>query len=393
MLGGFSVTAVLPDGGELPLTEGIGRANKLRIFLEYLAFHHDREIPHGELIELLWPDGETGNPVSALKLIVLRARAELGGQGPLGGKEIIVNRRGAYAWGGSFRTKLDTDEFENLCRRASHENGERRIEDMLRAVALYQGIFLPQSASEPWAVPLVSYYHEKYRDLCLTAARLLEEENRFDEAIAVCRQAVAIDPRSEPLHIALIRALIASGSSQEALVYYKETAGLFLDSFGITPSEAFSSLHRQLAGRENSPEDDLGEVRRRLSEGRREPGAFYCDYEFFKDIYRQRAREGSRTGQAVHLALVTMEAAGDGELDLRQLGHLAERLRSSIQGSLRSGDVFTRYSANQFLLMLPSASFENAGKVLERIVRHFKGSYPKTGVALLCSVLPLETAT
>jgi hypothetical protein len=94
MLGAFSVTAVLPDGGQVSLTDGIGRANKLRIFLEYLAFHRDREIPHGELFELLWPPrGDGENPMSALKLIVLRARAELGGGGPLAGKEIIVNRR------------------------------------------------------------------------------------------------------------------------------------------------------------------------------------------------------------------------------------------------------------------------------------------------------------
>jgi hypothetical protein len=166
--------------------------------------------------------------------------------------------------------------------------------------------------------------------------------------------------------MALVRALFASGAAQEALEHYRDTASLFMDRFGITPSEAFSSLYRQITGRMNGPEADLGEVRKRLSEGERAPGAFYCDYEFFKDIYRQKAREYARTGQAVQLALITMEAAGDGEPDPGYFGHLAERLRSSIQSSLRSGDVFTRCSATQFLLMLPSASFENAGMVLGR---------------------------
>jgi DNA-binding SARP family transcriptional activator len=392
-LGTFSVAAVLPDGREVSLTDGIGRSNKLRIFMEYLAFHHDREIPHGELFELLWPDGETGNPMSALKLIVLRARAELGGPGPLSGKEIIVNRRGSYAWGSSFRTVLDTNEFEDLCRMAAKEDGERRLEYMLRAVSVYRGDFLPQSASESWVMPLASYYHDRYINLCLTAVSSLEEENRFDDIAAVCRQAVAIDPRSEPLHMVLIRALYASGATQEALDHYRETASLLMDRFGITPSEAFSSLYRQISGRTDGPEADLGEVRKRLSEGRRAPGAFYCDFEFFKDIYRQKAREYARTDQTVQLAMITMDAAGGGEPDPRQFGHLAELLRSSIQSSLRSGDVFTRSSAPQFLLMLPAASFENAGKILERIGRHFRGSYPRSGVELRYSVLPMEPAT
>jgi hypothetical protein len=47
-------------------------------------------------------------------------------------------------------------------------------------------------------------------------------------------------------------------------------------------------------------------VRKRLAEADVDKGAFYCEFEFFKDIYRQKAREGSRTGQVVHLAMITM---------------------------------------------------------------------------------------
>jgi GGDEF domain-containing protein len=137
-------------------------------------------------------------------------------------------------------------------------------------------------------------------------------------------------------------------------------------------------------------ESALSGVRTRLAEAEAAPGAFYCDYEFFKGIYRQKAREGSRTGQAVHLLLITITGGKNKEPDQKQLNHLVERLRGTIQSSLRNGDVFTRFSVAQFLLMLPSASYENVEMIMGRIGRNFRSSYPKANVTLKSSVLPLE---
>ena len=47
-------------------------------------------------------------------------------------------------------------------------------------------------------------------------------------------------------------------------------------------------------------------------------------------------------------------------------------LRSAIHASLRSGDAFTRSSAVQFLILLPSASYENAVKVCQRILSAYQ---------------------
>jgi hypothetical protein len=44
----------------------------------------------------------------------------------------------------------------------------------------------------------------------------------------------------------------------------------------------------------------------------------------------------------------------------------------------------------QFLLMLPSANYENTEMILERINRNFRSSYPKSGIVLQDNILPLE---
>ena len=67
-----------------------------------------------------------------------------------------------------------------------------------------------------------------------------------------------------------------------------------------------------------------------------------------------------------------------------------ERLRDVIAKSLRQGDVFTRYSVSQYIIMLPLASFENAEMIMNRVARNFKRTYPKMELLLHYSALPLD---
>ena len=135
---------------------------------------------------------------------------------------------------------------------------------------------------------------------------------------------------------------------------------------------------------------DLGVIKEGLVESEMMPGAFFCEYEFFKDIYRLQARSAGRNGQIVHIALVTVMDGYGKKLTQSRLNTAMERLKDVVRNSLRRGDVFTRYSVSQYLLMLPSASFENADMVLNRVTRNFKHAYPKMDILLHYTVLPLD---
>ena len=43
----------------------------------------------------------------------------------------------------------------------------------------------------------------------------------------------------------------------------------------------------------------------------------------------------------------------------------------AVKTQLRSGDVVSRYSAAQYVVMLPSANYENSRNVMERIISAF----------------------
>ena len=71
------------------------------------------------------------------------------------------------------------------------------------------------------------------------------------------------------------------------------------------------------------------------------------------------------------------------------MGHLGD----ATTNSLRHGDVYTRYSVSQYLILLPSASYENGKMVMQRIIRNYKKAYIRKELTVhytLQAVSPLE---
>ena len=64
-------------------------------------------------------------------------------------------------------------------------------------------------------------------------------------------------------------------------------------------------------------------------------------------------------------------------------------LHDAIHRILRSGDVFTRYSRDQYLIMLPSSSYENAALALERVIAGFRKTLSGMTTQVQYSILPV----
>jgi len=386
MLGEFSLSA-----NGCSVNDQSNRSKKVWILLEYLVTFRDREVSQNDLIELLWPDDDVANPANTLKTLLHRARAAVAELGFSGGKELLVSRRGTYAWNTAIPMKTDADEFDEFLRAAAAAaDDDARLNALLGAISLYKGDFLPKSALEPWVVPISTYYHAQYLKAVREAISLLEADSRSGEIIAICEKAVVIDPYDEPLHQSLIRALAETGQQQAALQHYEYVTDLFFNQFGVTPSPELTSLYREIAKTSNRLETDLNVIKQELAETVRTPGAFYCEYEFFKDIYKLNARSCARNGQVIQIALITLADPSGEQLGQKPLNLNMDHLREIISASLRRGDVFSRYSVSQYLLMLPSSNFENGDMVLQRILRNFHRKFPKTDVSLRYKVLPLD---
>ncbi|MDY3617824.1 BTAD domain-containing putative transcriptional regulator [Agathobaculum sp.] len=385
MLGEFSIAV---DGKTV--SEQLRRSKKLRGVVQYLLLNADRPVPHTELYETFWPGESSQNPRAALKTLMHRLRAALVQGGAPDDLPFFLVQQGSYQWNLGLKAQMDIETFEAACQRL-HGGGlarEERLELLRTAASLYRGRFL--DSSEIWMLPPAAHLHGQYLSVVGELCGLLQEDEQYDEIIAVCREALQIDELDEAANYALILALTACGRTQEAMAQYSRITDLYYDDMGVQVSDELRALYRKIAEVEQATELDIDGVRGKLEEREAQGGAYVCEYGIFEDIYRIEARCLARYGGRMFLALLTVTDAYCQMPEQRVLGKAMERLLEASCASLRRCDVIARYSPSQYVLLLPTVTYETGQMVLERIRRAFRRLYPKAPVVISGKLRPLR---
>ncbi|MEG2119236.1 MAG: BTAD domain-containing putative transcriptional regulator, partial [Pseudoflavonifractor sp.] len=343
LLGGFTLKV-----DNTVLTDEINRSQKLWNILAYLIVHRERNVPQAELIEQFWPEEHNANPANALKTLLYRVRTMLE---PLFGTDTdpILSQRGSYSWNRGIDCTVDTDRFEELSRKAENETltDEVRMDLLRRADRLYTGDFLPKLSGELWTIPLATRYHGIYLKNVKAFAALLERHEAFEEMGEVTARAGEIDRLDEEIHILIVRALLRQGKDTAALAHYEAATELLYRSLGVRPSQELRNLYIEIMSVEQGLEMDLEVIQADLREAAARPGAFVCEYGFFKEAYRLEARRAARNGTSVHVALVTVSLP-DGETPaLGVLSATMDQLQPVLVENLRRGDVVSKYNGAQ----------------------------------------------
>ena len=71
------------------------------------------------------------------------------------------------------------------------------------------------------------------------------------------------------------------------------------------------------------------------------------------------------------------------------LNRAMEHLNGAIRNSLRCSDVYTRYSVSQYIILLPTTTYENGERVVRRILGNFNRNYVRKDVAINYSLSPI----
>ena len=162
------------------------------------------------------------------------------------------------------------------------------------------------------------------------------------------------------------------------------------DDFGIHPSEETREVYRQTA---RSPEErtvSMDEVMEQTQEQEPPPGALMCDYDYFKILCFAERRSIERSGHVAHVALLSVSSAPDKPLNKRSLDRVTEQLGQVLQQNLRRGDVISRCSACQYVVLLPQANYENSGMVCRRLLAAFQQAHPYVSARINYLVQPLS---
>lgn len=368
---------------DFDLSDDENRSQKMWSVLAYFIVNRDRAIPQRELFSEFWSEKNVTNPHSALKTILYRLRPMLTDLAPPD-SSAIVSTRGAYTWNASIPCELDIDRFSNFFEQAKSPSLEisLRLEHCQAAMSLYTGRLLPKQQGQSWVDILSAHYHKQFCELVKLSFHLLEQEGKYEEMDTLCRQACEIDPLNEGFRILYIRSLLYRGHPTQALDEYEKTVTMLYRKLGAAPSEELRNVYGEVRNAENGAQNDLLAIQEDLHENASRSGAFLCEYSFLREFYRLEARRAQRSGNSVHMALLTVSLPGGKEPDLGHLNNTMDYLLPIIQNSLRSGDVVARYSYAQYVIMLPDADFRACVMIMDRILAAFRRQYRHNNLRL-----------
>lgn len=382
MLGGFCLRL-----GEQELQDTDTRSKKVWVLLAYLISRRDQTVTQQALIDLLWgEEPESNNPENALRITMHRTRSLLEQFCPERGRSMILRRKGGYQWNGG--GEVDSERFEDLCNLKT-ENPDLRLKNLMEALALYRGDYLPRQSGEVWVVPVSAYLHDLFLRAAQEAVNLLTERGRTQEAVEICRRCLALEPYHEPFCRVLMHLLSSTGNRRGAAEVYDRLSKRLFDDFGVLPSEETRSVYRAAV---HSPEErvlSMDEIMGTLHESEASSGALQCDYDYFRILCYALSRSLERTGGAAHVALLNAVPSTSKEMSRQSLDRMMGQLGQQIRVSLRKGDMFCQCSVSQYAILLPKANFEDCQLICDRILRAFRRAYPYVPLRIAYQVRPL----
>ena len=377
MFGGLQIHV-----GDQYLVEKGGRVNKPIELLVYLLLNIGAQITNEQLMEALWGDDEVENPAGALKNAAYSLRRLLTKVGL--DQECIITRDRQYAWNPDVPVDLDVDRFNKLYE-AAMQNPDVSDEEMVRccreALALYAGDFLPGLSDRYWLMTRASTLRQRYLNMVLHLSdRLLASDERSgaEEVMNLCSRALLLEPLSEDIYLRHFTALRKLDMKAAVLSYYPVVANMFLDEVGQPLPESVREIYRWAAEGANLPMEDIRHIQKDLDEITRDDrpirGAYFCPYEVFKHMYHMVVRNATRNSEDVILLLVTLVPL---EAPKQEMIRVMLSVKELIKNMLRKGDVFARYSRNQYVLMLSVKNTDDYKIVRDRLLTR----YEKSGIS------------
>ncbi len=231
LLGGFQARA---GGHEADIP---GR--KERALLAFLAIPPGERRSRDKLAGLLWSDRADGQARDSLKQAVFKLRKALDGVRP---PPIRVDRE--FVSLDQAAVAVDVAEFEQLV-------GAGTPEAIGRATALYRGDLLDgldvrDSAFDEWLL----IERQRLRALARDGlARLLDlhlASGAHDQAAAVARRLLGLDPLREAAHRALMQIYAEQGQTALALKQYQLCRDALQGEVGVKPEAETERLYRSI---------------------------------------------------------------------------------------------------------------------------------------------------
>jgi two-component SAPR family response regulator len=215
-------------------------ANARWIFV-YLLSRRGQSVPEDRLAELFWPGSPTKKAHRALVSSVHRARKAL--QDP----ELLVRYDKSYGISRDCEFWLDSDQllshYKEGTRNFYQGNTDQAITALEKALALYQGPFLP-NCHDVWCHRIRADIRMKTVDAAEKVAQLLLDSDPV-RSEAWCRKAISMESTSEPAWSTLFRALARQGRRAEVETAYRQCVDTLEEELQLNPGASLRQSYEE----------------------------------------------------------------------------------------------------------------------------------------------------
>jgi DNA-binding SARP family transcriptional activator len=213
---------------------------KTQALLFYLAVSR-RAHTRPELAGLLWGDMPESAARANLSKSLSLLRSQL--------RETIIIERNAVSLAGETEVWVDVVDFDKIFQDATETGTRDRLQ---HAVGLYrgdflEGFFVPKAPEfERWWLLERSRLREQYLRCLQMLADYRVEVGNLEDAIALTRRYLALEPWREEAHRRLMLLLAQDGKRAAALVQYETCRRILAEELDTAPSESTTELFKRI---------------------------------------------------------------------------------------------------------------------------------------------------
>ena len=378
MLGGFSITV-----GDEKLDLGSNsKANFLKL-TEIVLLRGMGGVSKRDLIDGIFGHKSLLDENNSLNNLLHQARTQLKKAG-MPGRKIIDGKRGVYAPENNpdYEYILDVQEFEDVCLKAkSEKKDDKKLYYYQKAFGIYGGELLPEFATDYWVILESVRLKRLYDDVVDFLGKHYKEAEDFEALFDLYDKANKIYP-DNGWQIEIIDALILRKEYKTAYELYTKCAHYYQDELEVPIPDALRSCYERLSDNVRVVTDDIRQIQANIirkdeklkSEmGTRKIGAYLCPFTSFIDVYHVLRRNLERRGSSIFMMLCTLvDYEGKPIQNQEKLNARAEILQQSLSEGLRKGDVYTKYSSSQYLILLIGTKREDCAIIYQRLSRRVK---------------------
>ena len=150
-------------------------------------------------------------------------------------------------------------------------------------------------------------------------------------------------------------------------------------------------MYSEIEGMQNKKTSiDLDNMVKSLKANRTSHGAINVEFDEFKKIYDFVLNIVHRFDHDLQLIMLTLEPIDYNNFDIEEQEYAMYCMKKAIKGALRNTDVSTRFSSEQFLVILLNATDKDVDMILKRIHEKFDKEYKRNEVNVSYDIADLN---